>query len=112
MIEPGIPTEVLYCGDCKHVLEKFPDECIDLVYLDPPFFSQEEYENFWFKDKVTTLKFTDKSWGELRSSIDPAILREYEEIEKRWRSGIEGFTFLSLTCRACGAVLARLKADW
>lgn len=90
MMEPGIATEVLYCGDCKHVLGKFPDECIDLIYLDPPFFSQEEYENFWIKDKVTTLKFNDKSWGELRSSIDPAILREYEEIEKRWRSGHKG----------------------
>lgn len=49
-----------------------------------------EYENFWIKDKVTTLKFSDKDWEELRQSIDPVILKEYEEIEKRWRSGHKG----------------------
>jgi len=85
-----VATNVLYCGDCKHILTKIPDESIDLIYLDPPFFSQMEYENFWIKDKVTTLKFSDKDWEELRHSIDPVILKEYEEIEKRWRSGHEG----------------------
>ena len=85
-----VATNVLYCGDCKHILRKIPNESVDLIYLDPPFFSQMEYENFWIKDKVTTLKFSDKDWEELRHSIDPVILKEYEEIEKRWRSGHKG----------------------
>jgi DNA modification methylase len=65
MTESNVATSVLYCGDCKDVLKKIPDESIDLVYIDPPFFSQKEYENFWIKDKVTTLKFSDKDWEEI-----------------------------------------------
>ena len=51
MTESNVDTNVLYCGDCKHILRKIPDESIDLIYLDPPFFSQMEYENFWIKDE-------------------------------------------------------------
>ncbi|MGZ4848465.1 MAG: DNA-methyltransferase [Halobacteriota archaeon] len=90
MIDPNVAAGSIYCGDCKNVLAEIPDESIDLIYLDPPFFSRKEYENFWIKDKVTTLKFSDKGWEDLRYSINPAILKEYEEIEKRWRSGHMG----------------------
>ena len=31
-------TNTIYCGDCEIVLSKFPDECIDVIYADPPFF--------------------------------------------------------------------------
>jgi DNA modification methylase len=90
MIDPDDAAGTIYCRDCKYVLGEIPDESIDLIYLDPPFFSRKEYENFWIKDKVTTLKFTDKDWEALRHTIDPAILKEYEEIENRWRSGHMG----------------------
>lgn len=118
---PEVATNVLYCGDCKHILRKIPDESIDLIYLDPPFFSQMEYENFWIKDKVTTLKFSDKDWEELRHSIDPVILREYEEIEKRWRSGHKGIyvfiAYMKERVEQCWRVLKQtgsiyLHCDW
>jgi len=51
-------TNVIYCGDCKDVLKKIPNESIDLIYLDPPFFSQKHYEDFWM---VKPLKATAKS---------------------------------------------------
>ena len=35
---------VIYCGDNLTWLKKFPDKCIDLIYLDPPFFSNRHYE--------------------------------------------------------------------
>jgi site-specific DNA-adenine methylase len=28
---------VIYCGDTLDQLRKFPDGCVDFVYLDPPF---------------------------------------------------------------------------
>ncbi len=34
---------VIYCGDNLTWLKKFPDKCIDLIYLDPPFFSNKNY---------------------------------------------------------------------
>jgi site-specific DNA-methyltransferase (adenine-specific) len=39
----------LYLGDNLRVLrEHFPDECVDLVYLDPPFNSKRTY-NYVFQ---------------------------------------------------------------
>ncbi len=83
-------TNVIYCGDCLDIIRKFDDNSIDLIYLDPPFFSQREYENIWIKDQLTTLKFSDSEWEKLRNSISPTILKEYEEIEKRWKGGHKG----------------------
>lgn len=83
-------TNVIYCGDCREVLKKIPNESVDLIYLDPPFFSQQYYENFWTKggaDSETKLGFSDKDWHSLKGSIDPNILREYEHIEQRWKGG-------------------------
>ncbi|MBS3107135.1 restriction endonuclease [Candidatus Woesearchaeota archaeon] len=88
-----VGTNIIYCGDCKEVLKKIPDETIDLIYLDPPFFSQQHYENFWVEgqgDHDTKMGFSDKDWEKLRHSIDPNLLREYEHIEARWKGGHKG----------------------
>jgi len=85
-----VDTNVIYCGDCKDILKKLPDESIDLIYLDPPFFSQKHYENFWAmggSDAETKLAFSDKDWHKLKGSIDPNILKEYKSIEERWKGG-------------------------
>src|ERR1700677_3767496 len=42
-----LETGVLHCGDNLDLLGQFPSECIDLVYLDPPFFSNRQYEVIW-----------------------------------------------------------------
>ena len=45
-------TNVLYFGDNLEILqnrEYFPDECVDLIYLDPPFNSKKDY-NILFKE--------------------------------------------------------------
>jgi len=83
-------TNVIYCGDCLKVMEKIPNNSIDLIYLDPPFFSQKHYEDFWIKDKASKFKFTDKDWEKLRAKIHPNILKQYEDIEKRWKGGHKG----------------------
>ncbi len=82
-----LPTNVIYCGDCKDVLKRIPNDSIDLIYLDPPFFSQKIYENFWIKDQTSTLGFSDADWERLRGSIDPAIMKEYDAMEERWKGG-------------------------
>jgi site-specific DNA-methyltransferase (adenine-specific) len=42
-----IDTRVIYCGDNLHQLRKLPDACVDLIYIDPPFNSNRNYEVFW-----------------------------------------------------------------
>ena len=53
---PGRPsalvdTRVIYCGDNLEQLRKLPDACVDLVYIDPPFNSNRNYEVFWGETK-------------------------------------------------------------
>ncbi len=43
----------LYYGDNLHILRDFPPECVDLVYLDPPFNSNRSY-NVLFKEAKGT----------------------------------------------------------
>jgi site-specific DNA-methyltransferase (adenine-specific) len=46
-----IDTRVIYCGDNLDQLRKLPEECVDLVYIDPPFNSNRNYEVFWGETK-------------------------------------------------------------
>lgn len=117
-------TNVIYCGDCRDILKKIPDESVDLVYLDPPFFSQKHYENFWVEgkgDHETKMGFSDKDWEKLRHSIDPNILKEYEHIEARWKGGHKGIyvyiAYMRERLIQCERVLKKfgsifLHCDW
>lgn len=46
----------LYCDDCRHVMPKLPEKSVDLIYIDPPFFTGKNWEcSFgdepqWFRD--------------------------------------------------------------
>ena len=42
-----LDTRVIYCGDNLEQLSKLPDACVDLIYIDPPFNSNRNYEVFW-----------------------------------------------------------------
>jgi DNA modification methylase len=46
-----VDTRVIYCGDCLDRLRTLPDACIDLIYIDPPFNSNRNYEVFWGETK-------------------------------------------------------------
>jgi len=70
-------TNVLYYGDNLEILrnrEYFPDECIDLIYLDPPFNSKKDYnilfkENGGVESEAQIKAFTD-SWHWTQSAQD------------------------------------------
>lgn len=48
---PLIDTRVIYCGDNLEQLKKLPPHCVDLIYIDPPFNSNRNYEVFWGETK-------------------------------------------------------------
>jgi hypothetical protein len=46
-----LDTRVVYCGDNLEQLAKLPAACVDLIYIDPPFSSNRNYEVFWGESK-------------------------------------------------------------
>lgn len=62
-------TNTIYCGDNELVLSKFPDESIDLIYADPPFFSNQQYEIIW-GDGYEIRAFEDRWKGGINNYIE------------------------------------------
>src|SRR5216117_1002910 len=46
-----VDTRVIYCGDNLEQLKQLPPNCVDLIYIDPPFNSNRNYEVFWGETK-------------------------------------------------------------
>ena len=46
-----VDTRIIYCGDNLDHLRRMPDACVDLIYIDPPFNSNRNYEVFWGETK-------------------------------------------------------------
>ena len=63
-----LDTRIIYCGDCIDQLPKLPDDCVDLIYIDPPFNSNRNYEVFWGETKEKRA-FEDRH-GSTRAYID------------------------------------------
>ena len=49
-----LDMRVVYCGDNLEQLAKLPDACVDLIYIDPPFNSNRNYEVFWGSPREIT----------------------------------------------------------
>ena len=45
-----IPLNAIFFGDNLHVLRAIPSNSVDLIYIDPPFFSGREYNQLWGDD--------------------------------------------------------------
>jgi DNA modification methylase len=72
----------IYCGDCQDVLQRFPEQSVDLIYADPPFFSNRRYEVIWG---------------------DGYELRAFED---RWKGGIQNYVaWMMERLRECHRVL-------
>lgn len=55
---PDLEPNRLYWGDNLHVMRQLPTESIDLIYIDPPFFSGRQY-NVIFGDRNELRSFSD-----------------------------------------------------
>jgi DNA modification methylase len=72
-------NKLILCDNLE-ILKTFPDECIDLIYLDPPFFSNRNYEVIW-GDKGEIRSFQDRWAG----GMDHYIAWLYERVEQMHR---------------------------
>ena len=65
-------------GDCLEVLKTFPDECIDLVFADPPYNLQ--LKNELFRPDNSKVKAVNDEWDKFSS------LKNYDEFSHCWLS--------------------------
>jgi len=59
----------LYCGDNLEILATMEKESVDLIYIDPPFFSNRHYEIIW-GDEAEIRSFEDRWEGGINVYID------------------------------------------
>jgi DNA modification methylase len=62
-------TNLIYCGDSKDILLRFPDKSVDLIYADPPFFSNKAHEIIW-KNGAETKVYEDRWKGGINVFIE------------------------------------------
>ena len=74
---PELEPNQLFFGDNLHVMRMLPSESIDLIYIDPPFFSGRQY-NLIFGDKSELRSFSDIWEGGLNGYLVWLNARLYE----------------------------------
>ncbi len=95
-----LQTNVLYYGDNLHILRNrhyFPDESIDLIYLDPPFNSNRSY-NVLFKEssgagsEAQIEAFEDAwHWGpHAQEAYEQIMVSEHQGVARILRAMVEG----------------------
>ena len=87
------------CGDCLDVLHEMPNESIDLVYIDPPFYSSSNYRT------VNGNKAFIDNWESQDQYLDQLMERvsNIQRILKR-----SGLLYLHLDYHACHSAKLRL----
>lgn len=72
-----VDTGVLHRDDNLAVLQSLPSESVDLIYLDPPFFSNRVYEVIW-GEEAEVRSFEDRWAGGIQHYIDWMKTRVFE----------------------------------
>jgi len=76
-------TNKLICGDNLEEVAKLPKESVDLIYIDPPFFSHRKYE-IVFGDEAERRSFEDRLEGGVEhfiSWLKPRVQAMYEVLK-------------------------------
>lgn len=60
----------LYYGDCMEVMQDWPDACVDLIYLDPPFNSNADYNILFGSQKTKVGKVKRKDLAQITAFTD------------------------------------------
>lgn len=75
--DPGLEPNRLLWGDNLHVMRQLPSESVDLIYIDPPFFSGRQY-NVIFGDRNEMRSFSDVWEGGMPGYLEWLNARLFE----------------------------------
>lgn len=111
-------------GDCLKLLKNIPQESIDLIYLDPPFFSQKNYD-MPFSDKKSVAAFKDstKAYEEMdvdniNKSLNIRLIHSDNDFWKRDEAGLLRYlAYMKDRLKECHRILKStgsiyLHCDW
>ena len=71
-----IEKNIIYKGDCVEILKKIPNESIDLIFADPPYFMQTEGE--LLRNDGTVFQGVNDNWDKFKD------YKEYDEFCTNW----------------------------
>ncbi|NLB96414.1 MAG: site-specific DNA-methyltransferase [Armatimonadetes bacterium] len=87
-----LPLDVILQGDCRQVLQELPEECVDLVFADPPYYLQLGEETL-LRPNLTRVDGVDDAWDSFGS------FAEYDAFTAEW-------------LRACRRVMKETATLW
>ena len=98
MTDPNFASETIWTGDNLHVMRGINDVCVDLVYLDPPFNSNRNYEapigseaaGAAFKDAWTLDDVDVHEHGEL-ADRNPAVYAVINAARQAHSKGMQSY---------------------
>ena len=89
-------TNSIICGDCRDKARQYiPAEFVDLIYLDPPFFSGKNYDLIWEGDNKNTIRSFEDTKFYKKVCGNPECGKDFPE----------GFLF----CPQCGTSVDKAK---
>lgn len=93
----------LYLGDCLDIMRELPSESVDLIYIDPPFFSGKNYASFtdvwsggltayveWLSIRLLEMRRLLKDTGSIYVHLDWHAVH-YIKVEMDRTFGIDNF---------------------
>ncbi len=74
-----LPLDTLLEGDCTEILQKLPEQSVDLVFADPPYNLQLRHE-LW-RPNLTRVNAVNDAWDQFTD------FRSYDDFTRRWLAG-------------------------
>ena len=98
MAAPNFTDKTIWTGDNLHILRGMNSECVDLIYLDPPFNSNQDYAapvgsqaaGAAFKD-TWTLSDLDEAWMGLVADEQPAVYQVLQAAREAHGKGMQSY---------------------
>ncbi len=74
--EIDFELDIIHQGDCREVLSRLPEKCVDLVFADPPYNLQ--LQNTLLRPNLTQVDAVDDEWDQF------ADFASYDQFTREW----------------------------
>ena len=120
MAEPNFKNRTIWTGDNLDIMRGMDSDTVDLIYLDPPFNSNKDWEAFpgtkaagaKFKD-VWTLRDLEEEWHGEIASVHPALYSLIDAAGKVHSKGMKAYLIMmAMRILEMGRILKPTGSIW